>query len=908
MKKIFKILGIVLLVFILILVAAPFFLKGKIAQIIKNKVNANVEATFDFSDASLSLFKNFPQATLTMENISLANKAPFEGDTLFLAKKVGLEMSIKELFKDASEPIAINSLTLDGAHVNILVDKDGNASYDIGKKTDAAPETPAAEEESSDFQLELQSYAITNSRITYHDLGSGMLLDLQDMNHSGTGDLSLEKSELDTHTDALVTFEMDSTNYLNKNKIKLDALVGVDLAQNRYSFLKNEALINQLPLVFDGFVQVNEDNQEVDVNFKTPSSDFKNFLAVIPEVYSKNIQNVQTSGNFTVAGSFKGVVDEEHIPKFNINLNSNNASFKYPDLPKTVKNIQIDAEVVNTTGITEDTYVDLKKLSFNIDSDRFNLVSRINDLMGNPKVNAHLDGHMNLANLAQAYPMPQDLNLKGILDADVTTSFDMASVEQKRYENTKTNGKLELQNFAYSSEELANPVAIQTASVTFNPQTVSLNKLEGKTGRTDFNATGTINNLLGFMFNDEKVEGRFDLKSNTFALNDFMTSDTAEAPKETSSETKSEATPAASSGQIKIPSFLDCTINAAANTVIYDNLTLKNVSANMVVRDETATLNNFTSSLFDGKLALNGEVSTKQETPSFAMKLDMSQFNIAETFGSLELLQTLAPIANVLQGKLNTNIELKGNLTQDLLPKLTTLTGNALAEIMTTKVDTEKAPLLAKLDNNLSFIDLDKLNLKDLKTALTFEDGLVKVKPFTINYQDISMNITGSHTFDQKMDYKATIEVPAKYLGTEVNQLIAKIDDSQLQNLTIPVTATIGGSFSNPQVGTDLTSGVKSLTSKLVEIEKQKLMNQGKEKAKDLLSNLIKKDSTKQDSTKTGGVKEALGNIFKNQGQKTQDTVKTDTTSNTKKDAVKTATNILGGLLGKKKKDTVNQH
>ena len=57
------------------------------------------------------------------------------------------------------------------------------------------------------------------------------------MNHSGSGDLSLEDSKLQTKTDALVSFEMDSTQYLRKNKVALDALIGIDFKESKYSFL-----------------------------------------------------------------------------------------------------------------------------------------------------------------------------------------------------------------------------------------------------------------------------------------------------------------------------------------------------------------------------------------------------------------------------------------------------------------------------------------------------------------------------------------------------------------------------------------------------------------------------------------------------------------------------------------------
>ncbi len=903
-KKILKIVGGIFLVIVILLIATPFFLKGKIADIIKNKVNNNINATFDFSEADLTLFSSFPNATVTLDRISLINKVPFEGDTLFASDKVTLDMSIKELFKDASEPIAIKSLILERPLISIMVDKEGNANYDIANDgvTSSGTATGTTSSESG-FNLALESYGINNAFIKYNDLSSGMSFAISEMNHSGRGDLSLEISELDTETSGLVSFEMDSTQYLNKNPVQLKALIGVDLKENKYSFLKNEAMVNQLALVFDGFIKLNDDNQEVNIRFKTPSSDFKNFLAVIPAAYSKDIAQVSTTGNFTVSGEFKGIVDDDHIPQFKIDINSDNASFKYPDLPKSVRNVYIDTEISNNTGITEDTFVDIRKLSFMIDEDKFNMVAKINDLMGNTKVNAKLDGKMNLANISKAYPVPADLNLKGILIADISTAFDMASIEKKRYENTKTTGNLKLSDFEYKSDEFPNPINLKSTSVTFNPTTVTLNNMEGATGKTDFDASGTINNLLGFMFNNENVEGNFNLKSNTFAVNDFMVAETATDD----GGTEKGATTTSTEEKIKIPSFLDCTINASANTVIYDDLTLKDVKGTLRIKDEKAILTNMTSSIFDGKLALNGEVSTKEATPTFAMKLGMDGFKIAETFKALEMFRTLAPIAKILQGTLNSDVQISGSLKDDFTPNLSTISGNILAELMTNQIDAKSAPLLTELDSKLNFLDLEKLNLKDLKTALTFEDGVVKVKPFTIKYQDFAINVAGSHTFDQKLNYAATIEVPAKYLGKDITNLIAKIDEKSLENLTIPVTANIGGAYTSPTVTTDLSSGIKNLTAQLVEIEKQKLINKGKDKAKDFIGDLINKNQKATDSTKKKNQEstaDVIGGLLGSNTKKVDSTGKTDTTVVAKKEAQKeVAKKIIGGLFGKKKEE-----
>jgi len=897
-KKILIIVGTILLLFIGTLIAAPFILEAKIGDILKNNVNNNVNANFDFENADLSLIKSFPNAELGLQGVTLVNKVPFEGDTLFAAKNLSLTMGIGELLKNEGEAIGIKNLIVDGAKINVKVNEEETANYEI------ANDDGNEELESADgFTLDLQSYEITNSEFIYDDRAAKVYLIVSDIQHNGTGDLSAATSELETKTDAFVSFEFDSTNYLNKNKVKLDAVIGIDLKEDKYTFLNNEALVNQLPLIFDGFVKVNEKNQEVDISFKTPSSDFKNFLALIPEAYSKNIENVTTTGACIVEGAFKGIVDEEHIPKFKIDIKSDNASFKYPDLPKAVQNIHLDLALHNDTGVTEDTYVEIKKASFMIDGDRFNLSSKITDLMGNTKVNAHLDGILNLNKLSQAYPITTDMKLSGILNADVTTAFDMATIEKKQYEKTKTSGKLKLNDFEYDSSDFRNPVKIKTAAMTFNPRTVTLNELQGTTGQTDFDATGTIDNFLGFMFNDEKVEGDFNLNSNTFAINDFMNEEAA----------NSEGDPITGE-QLKIPSFLDCNINATASTVIYDNIILKDVKGNLRIVDEKAVLSNMSSTLFNGKVNFNGEVSTKNKIPTFAMKLGMDQLGIGESFKSLELFKVLAPVASALQGKMNSDIEISGSLNNDFTPNLKTISGKVLAELLSTRINTDQAKVLSVIGSKLNFVNLDKLDLKGLKTALSFEDGTIKVKPFTIKYEDISINVDGSHTFDKKLNYKATLDVPTKYLGAEVNNLIAKIDEKELDNLTIPVIANIGGNYNSPEVTTDLTSGISNLTTKLIDIQKQKLINKGKDKAGELLGGILSDNSTEKDSAAVSeqdqtkdAVNDVLGGILSGSTQ-SKDSVgqEKDSLSTTKKDPVKDAAkSILGGLLGgKKKKDT----
>ena len=838
-KKILITIGIVLILFIGTLFAAPFLFKEQIKAKIAKAINEKVDAKVSFADADLSLFKDFPHANVTIQKLVIINKAPFEGDTLVSLGELNLKMSIKELFKGKEETMNIDGISSKNGLINIIFNKDGLANYDIALKNDKP-----ADGKSNPLSLKIQEYKIENFQFRYFDEKSKIKMTIDSLNHEGTGDFAAQKLDLDTKSTAKIVLSMDKINYMKNVSISLDAVLGIDLKNNKYTFKKNKALINQLPIELDGFIQMVDSGQEYDLTFKTPTSSFKNFLGLIPAAYAASLENVKTTGDFTVAGFAKGLYSDTTVPKFNIKIASNNASFQYPNLPKSVRNIVIDTKIINETGILNDTYVNLDKLSFAIDQDVFNAKANIRNITQNAIVDAALKGTINLGNVSKAYPIKLDKPLSGILKADVTTKFDMQSVEKSQYQNINNAGTMSLSGFNYADEN-GKTMTISNALVQFNPSEVHLKQFDATTGKSDLSVTGVLENFYGFMFRNQELKGDFFMNSKQLAVDDFMT---------TGEETKTDVKKA---DAMKIPAFLNCTLTAKANTVLYDNLTLKDVSGKLIVKDEKVTLQNVKSSIFGGTIGLNGAVSTKGKVPVFNMDLNLNQVDIAQSFTQLDMLKKIAPIAGIINGKLNSNIKLNGNLdATELTPDLATLTGDLLGQLLSTTVSAENSTLLNALGSNLKFIDMSKVNLNNLKAALTFKDGKVNVKPFDIKYQNIKATIGGTHGFDQSMNYNLKFDVPAKYLGTEANALIAKLspaDAAKLEN--IPINALMTGSFSSPKISTDMKGAVTNLTNQLVKQQKEKAIKQGTSALNDYLN----KNTTKTaDTTKTATQKEDI--------------------------------------------------
>ena len=867
LKKILKIVGIVLLLLVISAFAIPYFFKDQIKAKILTAINEKVDAKVAFADADLSLFKNFPNASVNIEKLSIINKAPFEGDTLVAFEELNLKMAIGQLFNSDDEPMQIDGIDSKNGLINIIINKNGVGNYDIALKE----ESKANDGKSKPLSLKIKEYAVENFKFKYYDEKSKIKLVLDSINHEGTGDFAASKLDLVTKTTTKVSLDMDKVNYMKNIAISLDAVLGIDLDQSKYTFKENKAKINELPLEFNGFIQMVDAGQQYDLTFKTPTSSFKNFLGLIPAQYAANLKDVKTSGDFTVAGFAKGLLSDTTVPKFNIDIASNNASFQYPNLPKSVQNIVIDTKIINETGVMNDTYVNLDKLSFQIDQDVFSAKANIKNIAENALVNAALKGTINLGNLTKAYPVKLDKPLTGILKADVTTEFDMQSVEKSDYARIKNAGTMDLTGFNYTDEN-GKTMKISKALVSFNPSRVNLTQFNATTGKTDLAVTGVLENFYGFIFKNQELKGNFNLNSNQLAVNDFMTTGT-----KTTKEAKA-------SEPMKIPAFLNCSLTAKANTVLYDNLVLKNVSGKVIIKDQKATLENGKTDIFGGSIAFNGDVSTKEKTPKFNMDLGLNGVDIQQTFTQLEMMSKIAPIAGVINGKLNSKIKLSGNLdAKEMTPDLKSITGDLLGQLLSTTVNSSNSTLLTALDNKLGFVDLTKLNLNDLKAALTFKDGKVNVKPFDIKYQDIKATIGGTHGFDQLMNYNVKLDVPAKYLGNDINNLIGKLTPADAKKFeTIPINAILTGNFKNPNVTTDLKQATTTLVNNLVKQQKDRLVQQGTSALGNFINNNTKPKDTSKTTTPKEDVKTKANDLIKDLFNKKKKTApKTEPTTPT---------------------------
>ncbi|WP_088322735.1 AsmA-like C-terminal region-containing protein [Polaribacter tangerinus] len=847
-KKIIKwAISIVVGMFILLAIL-PFLYKDKIVALVTKTINNNINATVKFENASLSLFRNFPKATLQVSNLKVINKAPFLGDTLAAIETIDISLKISELFNKASQPLNIRSITANNGTVNIIFNKDDIGNFNIGK------ETKNTQQQDKSLTLAIENYALNNMIFNYFDENSGMKMNIENIEHFGKGNFEKDILDLTTSSTANISFEYDNINYLDRIPVKLEAIIGIDLNNYKFTFKENTGYINQLPLSFDGFIQLLDDKQQYNLVFKTPTSSFQNALALVPKKYRGNLSGIKTSGNFDVVGNVNGILSNDEIPKFNISITANNASFKYDDLPKSVNNININSEIINDSGLLKDTKIKAGKLTFKVDEDTFLTSGYLHNITTNPIVSLALKGTLNLGNFHKVYPLPKQSELTGILNTSIQTNFNIEAVKNNNFKEIKNIGTIAVSNFKYSGVQVANPFFITNTTLAFNTNTINLEEFNAKTGASDFSLQGNIENFYGFLFSDKKLKGNFNLTSNSFRIDDFLSKEIAKNDVENT--------------QLKIPDFLDISLKASGNSVTYNGLNLANFKGAVFLKEESIQLQNIETNIFGGQIGFEGMISTKTNKPNFSMDLNFSKLNILDAFENLEMLNAIAPLAKSIAGKIDATVNVSGNLSEKMTVDLNSISGGFFGKLSDTKLQPKNAKLLHFIDDKIDFISIDNLNLNDISANLTFKNGEVFIKPFEVKYNDISMMLSGIHRFNNTLNYEIIFNVPPKYLGKEVETILSKLNSKELEKIKyVPIHTSLTGSFSNLNFKTDVNDVSKKFVKSILDNQKNDLLNSGREKIKNVLNGTKNKDSSNNSYSK-GKVKNILNRFL----QKKKDT------------------------------------
>lgn len=788
MKKVLKIAGITLGVLLILILVLPFAFQGKIEKLVKQEGNKMLNAQFDFSALDISLIRNFPSASITLEDFWLKGAGEFQNDTLIQAGELTAAVNLFSLFGNSGYDIS--KIIIEDTKVKAIVLENGHPNWDVMKPSADTTDTEETPTESAPIRIKLQKLSIKDLSVSYDDRQGGMYAAINHLNATCSGDFGSERTTVDLSMETpSLTYRTGGIPFLNKARLEADMNVDADFANNKYTLKDNTISLNAIQVNIDGWAAMQKNGIGMDMKLNTNEVGFKELLSLIPAIYAKDFQDLKTDGKASLTAFAKGILGQDQVPQFEVALDVKDGMFRYPSQPAGVENINITANVKNAGGNIDATEITVSPFDFVLAGNPFSLKASVKTPVSDPDLQASAQGTLDLGKIKEVYPL-EDMTLNGTIQADMNLAGKLSYIEKEQYGQMKAAGSIRLNNMKLNLQDMP-AIDIQRSTFSFSPRYLQLSETTINIGQNDLTVDSRFENYLGYALKGSTLKGNLNISSNHIHVNDFISSDTTtvQAPETHDSTTVSSS----EAGVIRIPENIDFTMQANLKEVLFDKMKLETVSGVLTVKNGTVDMRNLSFNTMGGSITANGAYSApKGVQPHLNAGFDMKGIGFAQAYEELGLVQQLAPIFSGLKGNFSGNLKINTPLDEKMSPVMQQVQGSG--SLSTKDLSLSDVKFINQVADIVKKPSMKDIQVKDLNLDFEIADGRVTTQPFDLKLGDYTMNLSGSTGLDQTIDYTGKITLPSGGIGSKLGT----------------VDMTIGGTFTSPKVGIDMASLAKN--------------------------------------------------------------------------------------------------
>jgi hypothetical protein len=425
----------------------------------------------------------------------------------------------------------------------------------------------------------------------------------------------------------------------------------------------------------------------------------------------------------------------------------------------------------------------------------------------------------------------EDMRLAGRLETDLRWDTKMSYIEEERFEEVDLDGSLLIVGMVLETPEIQVPVVLETMNMLFSPRIVELTALDLKMGASDLHMEGKLENFIPYVFAGETVSGRLDVRSALLDANELMPElEETAGMAQVSGDTLVPVPPdsLAEPIRVKIPENIDFAMSVDMRRVEYARIVFENIKGEMRLIEGVAGMDQLRMDLLEGSMLTSGWLDTRGAYAEADFTVDMNNVDIPAAYNTFMAVGKMAPIAKYFRGKANVDMEFHSLMDLTFAPLYESINakGQAKTEGLQFYNMEEFLPLTEVLKNE----KFNEMAPDEVYVGFTVRDGRVIFNPFTMDFYDSEMTVSGSHGIDLSLDYKLDMNIAKTDLGAGASEMIQGMTLlATTAGLKIPqsdyikVLASIGGTFNHPKLSTDLSGNLKSAGETIQKAVEQKV-------------------------------------------------------------------------------------
>lgn len=735
--KIAKYLGITFAVILALLFLTPIVFEDQIKEQIKKTANERLSAELNYSDVSVSFFRHFPSLTLTLDNLSLNGSAPYKSEKFITAKEVSFGINVASLI--FSKSVKIDQIYLSDSFINVKVNPNGEANYNIYKSQAKATQT----KDSTDTALKLERIEILNSKIIYDDKSTKVHFDALGFNYLGKGDLN--KAVFDLSSKAKIeklNIIYEDEPYLMNKKIDADLITKVNINSLSFFFQQNNLKINQLLVDFKGKFDILKDGYNMDFVIKSDNSDLYDVFTAFPPKYITWLSKTELKGNTTLLFTLKGdyITSQNIAPDLNLDVKIDNGFVNYNKSAFPVSNLNFEVKTKVPSLNPDLLTVDAKNLSLNINKDYIKSKFFVKGA-NTPEINADFKAKIDLSKLTKALGIP-DVELKGSLAGDIQAN---GKFDQKNKLFPVTKGVFDLENGYVKTKYYPNPITNITIKSKIDNQKGTFDDLKIKLKPAQFTFEGkpvfVEADLSDFndLAYDIKAKGELDVNriykvfsQKGLDLDGFVKADLVLKGKQSDAE-KGNYSKLYNKGTLELRNIGIASEYLPKKFIIKEGI--------FKINQDKMSFNNFTAAYGQSDFKMNGYLQNVFNYATTKTGVLKGSFNVSARY------------INVNEFMSNTSAD--ASVTKNAAPKPETKTEAAQTGVIIIPTN-----LNLQLLANAQKVNFDKLNLQNATGHLTMNKGKLTMQNtgFDLIGCKVAMNANYQAVTPQKANFDYAIK------------------------------------------------------------------------------------------------------------------------------------------------------
>jgi hypothetical protein len=692
------------------------------------EINKQLKSEISTGRIDLNLLEDFPRVSITFNQVLITD--PIQKDSiLFKSKNLYLGFNFYDVLQ---KKYLLQSLIADSAIINVYINDKGLANYDIFKS-----EVPSKSKPSS-FKFELNLLKLKNSYLSFRQENPNQFYSVFFKETSLSGNFSDKEFELKTYAEAFVkSINLSGLELIHQKTLVLDLNFLARPSDGLYTIKEAKVKLSMLNLLLSGNIQQAKTFTDFNLNFKGDKIKIQDLISLFPFQFPESMNDLKSEGSVYFTGNYLGKESRYSKPKLNLDFGVENGSLINSASGIKLSNIYFKGNFIN--GKDEQQLGNLKIEGLKAQLGQESLEGAIDiELSKNSKLNAKLKGGFDLTDFQKLVQLSYIKSINGMAKFNLFLNAEQVNGVWN-WMNSKNTVEMKMKGNEIVLNDFTKSIQNYNIGFVLKDENIQISNLELKIGKTDLKGIGYLPGLLSD--NKSKVL-EIDIKSESNYLDaqDLMIYEP--------SNSNTESTQS-SSKEILIH------LKANAESFKYQDLIGKSFKADLEIKNGSINIIDLKLNAWGGLVQTNGKFDFSGKNFILEAEPKLQNVKVKQLLKEFNDFGQDAIKSEHIDGTLSCNSKVlmvwdeKFNF---LKPKF-----KAVAELNMKNGQLINYQPLFALSKFIDINDLKNLKFNEMSNTLEIVNEKMIIPEMDIKTNAISLSISGTHTFENYLDYHLKI-------------------------------------------------------------------------------------------------------------------------------------------------------